>query len=104
MKAISFDNPLKVVNYKSHYEINYNVHIKTDQETQRQFYEFDSVKVTDLNYDTIVSFILRAKYSQDKEFAFTNNYACEGTSPEWEAYQDDRINAKAIAREILNIQ
>jgi len=101
MKNTAFKKPQAVKDCKTHFELSYNIDETKEDETERTMYNFDFVKVVNLDYETIVSAIIRQKYSIDKEFALNNNYQTEGTSQEWESYQADRVMAKTIAKQIL---
>lgn len=68
-------------------------------------YSYEEVNVPDLNYSTIVSGIIRHKYSESAEIAHINNQLNdpEGRADEWHEYQDWRDFAKAYTRETLGI-
>lgn len=103
MKNTAFKKPQVVKDCKTHFELSYNINETKEGETERTMYNFDFVKVVNLDYETIVSAIIRQKYSIDQEFALNNNYQTEGTSQEWEEYQSYRILAKQTAKSILGI-
>lgn len=68
-------------------------------------YSYDEVSVPDLNYSTIVSAIIRHKYSESAEIAHLNNRINdpEGRADEWQQYQAWRDFAKTYTRETLGV-
>ena len=72
----------------------------------------DVVEVDLLDYSTIVAAIIRSKYSQDDVEAILSNYQlckdgeaetkCEEYTDKYNAYQDYRVHAKTIAKDVLN--
>lgn len=106
MKVNAMSAPDAIQKMPNGFACNYNINEQTQTVENQQVisYNYDQIRIDNIEYSTIVSAILRQKYSIDKEFALTNNYACEGTSPEWEEYQIDRAQAKAIAKTILGAE
>ena len=72
----------------------------------------DVIEVDVLDYSTIVSAIIRSKYSQDDVEAILSNYQLckdgeaetkyEEYTDKYNAYQDYRVHAKSIAKDVLN--
>ncbi|HZK28294.1 MAG TPA: hypothetical protein VFD00_12240 [Thermoclostridium sp.] len=72
----------------------------------------DVIEVEVLDYSTIVASIVRSKYSQDDVEAILSNYQLckdgeaetkyEEYTDKYNAYQDYRVYAKSIARDVLN--
>ena len=72
----------------------------------------DVVEVEVLDYSTIVAAIIRSKYSQDDVEAILSNYQlckdgealdkCDEYTDKYNAYQDYRVHAKTIAKDVLN--
>lgn len=63
-------------------------------------YTFDT---NNIEYNSLVSAIIRQKYSQDDIEAIILNYLDKGVSEEYTQLQDWRLNAKSKAKEVLEI-
>jgi predicted DNA repair protein MutK len=85
--------------------LNFNIGQKQDEE-HGEYYEADTVEVSDTNYDTLVEALIRTRYSLSNEIAMINNRiafpADTDKTAEFEAYQAWRIMAKETAVNALN--
>lgn len=78
--------------------INYDV-VEVDNE-----FEFESITLQPYvwDYGSIVSAIVREKYSQDRVEAILANNAIEAESEEMEEFQAWRVHAKEVAHELID--
>jgi len=90
--------PERVIRFNDHIiVVNYNITAVEDG------YICSSVTVPDLHYSTVVSAVIRSRYSQDDVEAIQLNYLSDPTSrDEFDALQTWRTMAKEIAREVTD--
>lgn len=86
--------------------------VESTEMGEEQLYEYNAVAVTldheigEDDYGAVVSAVVRAKYSEDSVEAIVQNYIASKTAEhkaEWQALQDWRATAKALAREALGL-
>jgi hypothetical protein len=84
----------------AHYVVNFNIEFNYEL----NLFQWESVQVSELTYDKIVSAIIKGRYNDDKIQAIMNNYLFEQTDDhikEFMELQEWRKFAKSYAKEIL---
>lgn len=90
--------------------INFNVQtlVEPDEQGNTIMYDTMQIKQSQHSYGGIVSALIEAKYSSDEMWAIINNYLLNPTDPEikgeFDTMQAWRVQAKAFAKSILNIE
>lgn len=114
MKTTSTTRPQQLAVTKGQNEwfltVCYNV--DTDTKDGETVYEYESATVKTphkptSDYPTLVSAIVRTRYSADAVEAIVQNHLCgesEEHQAEWECLQEWRTEAKRMAKEHLNIE
>jgi len=99
MKANSDNHPGDFT--KSRGKLFFNFHVieseKTDEHGTRTVFDYDFVEVKDENRNSIISAIMRDKYTIDDEIALINNKAENGNIDlEYDKYQAFRDEVKLM--------
>ena len=111
---------IEIVRSGNIYQIMFNFedveHIDEEgiESDSQKHYMCDLIEVATLDYASIVSAIIREKYSQDDVEAILSNYQlckdgeagedrCIRYEEDYNAYQDYRAMAKQVANQIINL-
>lgn len=100
MKATSSVVPSFLVSSEGKMYVNCNV-VQTvvpgqDSFPDRTEYVYDTVEVLSTSRNDLISAVMQARYSKDKEISLLNNYIVSGTTEAWEEYQAYRAYAKQL--------
>lgn len=104
---------LEVVHSGGIYQIMFNFeHVEHDESDDQKHYMCDMIEVPTLDYATIISAIIRGRYSQDDVEAIISNYQlCKDNEAgdksdeymqSYTVYQNYRTAAKHVANNVLN--